>query len=314
MYRHQGYNYVGIPAFVDYAHIKEHYASIAPIRGRTQETRPLGRRRYSWYEIVENTIATELSPENPLGTFAKSYACKLYSTNVVEWYPNGDIALRVNRWKGPTTMGMLVYSLAQHGTVMSANGKWYFQNKVGQDFVMPTGKGEELLLSADAEGIYRPVHTKQEYAYKAKRKKLNEIRKNYKGFVDYAKGMFSIDNKIVRDYKENDAMCKEIGMDSFNLLGKSYDLPNLNRTKLLQMATQAQASNDLDTMYKLATFCGITFGQYSYSYTNHYVCDSATFVHGFTEVLKYEYAQEVFEAVEQEQGKAFADRNAKYMQ
>ena len=309
MYSHQGYNYVGIPAFVDYAHIKKHYNDVAPIRGRTEETRPLGRRRYSWYEIVENTIVTDLSPENPLGSFTKSYACKLYRTNVVEWYPNGDIALRVNTWKGPTTMGMLVYSIAKHGTVVSASGKWYFRNLQGQEFVMPTGKGDELLLSADAQGIYRPSITKQEYKYKAKRKELNKKRKVYEDFIEYTRTMLAMDNNVNTD--KGREIYEALGFTSQRLLGNEWGNASANRSLLLQKVIHAQAVNDLEAMYKLGQYCAYAFG--THSYRGGFKCEPAHFVRGFTEVLKYAYHNEVFEVVEQPQGIAFHDSNAKYV-
>lgn len=313
MYEHQGYNYVNIPAFADYAHIKSHYESVVPIRGRAEECRPLGRRRYDWYEVRENTVVIDLSPENPLGTFAKSYVCRLYQTDVVEFFPNNDVVLRVCRWKGPTTMGMLTYAMKAHGSIVSASGKWYFRNNMGEDFVLPTGKGEELLLRKAEDGAYRPLEVKQEYTYKAKRKELNRIRKQYKVFIDYTKSMLSMDDKVTRDYKENEDMCKELGLEGFGLVGNGWQKPASNRARLMLKVSNAQLANDLDTMYKLATYCAITFGRYSYQ-SEHYVCDANTFVRGFNEVLKFSHSQEVFEAVEVEKGKAFIDRNAKYVE
>ena len=315
MYRHHGYNYVGIPAFTDYAHIKKHFEEVLPIRGRTDECRPLGRRRYYWYEIVQNERSIETEGD-PIGQFATTYACRLYKTDVVEFFPNGDLVLRVNRWKGPTTMGMLTYATALHGTIVSASGKWYFRNKKGEDFVIPTGKGEELVLRKADDGEYRPSEIKQEYTYKAKRKELNRIRNTYKEFMEYARNMLAIDDKIKRDYHGDDAMCRQLGFASFNLIG-GWGNPVEIRTKFLQKVIQAQATNDLDLMYKLATYAGITFGRYTYAHNNggnYYQCDPQVFVRGFNEVLKYVYHDEVFEAVEVEKGKAFIDRNAKYVQ
>lgn len=309
MYRHQGYNYVGIPAFVNYAHIKEHYESVAPIRGRNEECRPIGRRRYDWYEIVKNQVAL-LRDNDPLGEFATVYACKLYRTNVVEWYPNEDIVIRVPRWKGPTSMGMLTYALAQHGSIVSASGKWYFRNRNGEDHLLPMGKGEELLIRKADDGFYRPLNVAQEYMYKAKRKELNAIRKKYQPFIDYARNMFLICETLPKDYKATEELCKELGVGSTNLTGNGWDITGKNRIKFLAHVDNAVASNDLDAMYKLATYCGYSFSRYSYYEGYH--CDANAVVRGFTEVLKYQYATQVFEAVAVEKGKAFIDRNAKY--
>ena len=311
MYRHHSYNYVGIPAFKDYSMIKAHYESVVPIRGRVEETRPIGRRRYDWYQIVENTVAVDLCADNPLGTFAKSYACRLYSTDCVEFMPNNDIVLRVNRWKGPTTMGMLTYAMAEHGSIVSASGKWYFRNKAGEDFVLPTEQGEELLLHKADDGQYRPKEIKQEYIYKAKRKELNAIRKKYQPFIEYTRNMFLIDKVIKKDWQAQDAMFKELGFANSNLTGNGWSDTPKNRTNLLQKVIHAQVNNDLDLMYKLATYCGLSFSRYSYY--EGYVCEPDVVVRGFSEVLKYVYHKEVFEATAVEKGKAFIDRNAKYV-
>lgn len=311
MYRHQGYNYVGIPAFTDYAHIKAHYESVAPIRGRTVETRPLGRRRYDWYEIRENTTAVDLSPENPLGSFAKTYSCALGNTNVVEWFPNEDIILRTSHWGGPTTMGMLTYSLQSHGTIKSASGKWYFVNKVGEEFVMPNYKEEMLIRKAD-DGVYRPAVIKQEYKYKVKRKELNQVAKVYQDFVDYARTMLAIDNKVTAVFAQENF--DKLGLTSSHLTGTGYWAKDgaSNRSVMLQKVIHAQATNDLDLMYKLGQYCAYAFGRYTYG-GNVHICTPQAFERGFKEVLKYVYHDQVFEVVEQPQGVAFFDRNAKYV-
>ena len=310
MYRHQGYNYVGIPAFTDYAHMKAHYEEVAPIRGRTEEVRPIGRRRYDWYEIVKNQVAL-LKDGDPLGEFATVYACKLYRTNVVEWYPNNDIILRVPRWRGPTSMGMLTYAMAQHGSIVSASGKWYFRSKDNVDYLLPDGKDGELLIRKADDGFYRPLDVAQEYRYKAKRKELNRIRKEYAPFVDYARNMFLICDTLPKDYHAVENLCKELGVKSTNLTGHGWGSTVENRTAFINKVKEAINSNDLDLMYKLATYCGYSFSRYNYY--NGYECNANAVVRGFTEVLKYQYATEVFEAVEVEKGKAFIDRNAKYI-
>lgn len=316
MYGHQGYNYVGIPAFKDYNHIKEHFKSVAPIRGRDTECRPLGRRRYDWYEVRENTVAIDLSPENPLGTFAKSYACGLGSTDVVEWFPNEDIVLRMTHWGGPTTMGMLTYSLANHGTIKSFSGKWYFVNKEGDQYVFPRNQKEEMLIRKADDGVYRPVHIKQEYKYKAKRKELNQKRKLYEDFINYARTMLAMDEKVSGDFNNN--KFEAMGFESSSLTGNGYWAKNAakNRSVLLQKVIQAQITNDLELMYKLASYCALAFGRYSYGYSgapSYYRCAPQVFERGFNEVLKYMYHNEVFEVAPQPQGVAFHDRNAKYV-
>jgi hypothetical protein len=311
MYNHQGYNSARIPCIENHAQAKHHYENTKPIRGRSTDIRPLGlNRRYSWYEIVKKQIAVDLSPENPLGTFADSYAARLYQTDCVEWLPNGDVVLRVNAWKSPTTMGFMTFSLRAYGKIESASGKWYFVNNKGQEYVMPTYKGDEMVLRADEQGYYHPTVIKTEYKYKAKRKELNRIRKVYADFIEYTKNMLSIDSKINTDVGRK--IYEDLGLSSQRVLGYSqWGNAPANRDALLMKIIQAQSTNDLDGMYQLATYCAYAFG--GYHYRDGFSCMPQWFVKGFSEMLKYAYHKEVFEAVEQPQGIAFIDRNARYV-
>jgi hypothetical protein len=311
MYAHQGYNSARIPCIENYGQAKHHFENTKPIRGRVEEVRPLGlNRRYSWYEIVKKQIVVDMSPENPLGSFADSYAARLYQTDCVEWLPNDDVVLRVSGWKSPTTMGFMTFNLRAYGRVLSASGKWYFVNNKDQKYLMPTRKGEEMVLRADEQGYYQPTVIKTEHKYKAKRKELNRIRKVYADFIDYTKNMLSIDSKINTEVGRK--IYEDLGLGSQRVLGYSQwgNAPS-NRDGLLMKIIQAQSTNDLDSMYKLATYCAYAFG--GYTYREGFSCMPEWFVKGFNEVLKYAYHKDVFEAVEQPQGVAFIDRNAKYV-
>jgi len=311
MYKHSGYNSARIPSFNDYNEAKAHYEAVIPIRGRQPEIRPLGKnRRFTWYEIVKNRIAIDGGVDNPLGTFADSYACRLYNTNCVEFFPDGKIAIRVNGWKGPTTMGFLTFSLAQFGSVISASGKWYFQNKKGLDYALPTSKNDALIIEQNEDGYFYPAMDRvvPEYKHIIKRKELGRIKRCYTQFIDYARTMFGIDDAV------ETINYKDIGFGSMRLMGNGHWSSDAaeNRNHLLQKIMQAQTNNDLDLMFKLACYCGYAFGNYSYMGKQR--CSSKQFEEGFANVLKFEHKDLVFEKVEQPVGKAFIDRNAKFVQ
>jgi len=310
MYSHQGYNSARIPALENYDHAKAHFEKTIPIRGRTEECRPLGAsRRFSWYEIRKKQIVVDLGVDNPLGSLAYSYVARLYSTDCIEWLPNGNIIMRANGWKSPTTMGFLTHAMRAHGTVQSYGSKWYFVNTNGEKYVIPTHRGGETLMHRGDDGKYRPAVIPQEYKYKAKRKELNRVRKVYETFIEYTKTMLAMDNSVIVTGRE---VYEPLGMQSQRVLGYSpWGAAPQNRSNLLQKIIEAQRTNDLDLMFKLATYCAYAFG--GYSYRGGFKCEPAHFVKGFTEVLKYAYHNEVFEATEQPQGIAFLDTNAKYV-
>lgn len=68
------------------------YNNTKPIRGRSTDVRPIGQRRRDWETIISRDVEG-----------GKSYIAKLYGTNCVEYFPNGDITLRCGDWATPTT-------------------------------------------------------------------------------------------------------------------------------------------------------------------------------------------------------------------
>jgi hypothetical protein len=75
-----------------YKFYEDKFKTTKPIRGRSEEVRPIGQRRRDWETIIAKDQGDE-----------KSYCAKLYSTECVEYFPNGDIVLRAGDWATPTT-------------------------------------------------------------------------------------------------------------------------------------------------------------------------------------------------------------------
>ena len=100
MYRSRTYNSARLPALINYENAKAHYENAVPIRGRYPEERPLGKnRRYSWMQIHKRVRSIE-EEGNPVGKFITTYACQLYQTDCVEFFPDESVVLRVNNWRG----------------------------------------------------------------------------------------------------------------------------------------------------------------------------------------------------------------------
>ncbi len=196
MYRSSMYNSARLPALINYENAKAHYEDVVPIRGRYPEERPLGKnRRYQHMQIHKRVRSVEVEGD-PLGKFVTTYACQLYSTDCIEFFPDESIVLRVNSWKGPTTMMFLNYTLENFGRIESASGKWYFVNKGGEAFTMPTSRGDELRLHfVDGHG-YRPIDCKPEHKYVMRRKEMNRLRKYYSDFIEYGKTMLLADGNL----------------------------------------------------------------------------------------------------------------------
>jgi hypothetical protein len=304
-----GYNTAQIPALSTFAEVKKHHDSVVPIRGRSKETRPLGKRRnYCHMTIVRNTRSV-VSDDEPVGKFMETYSYLLYGTNCIEWFPDGKVNVKSDGWKSPTTMQFMTYSLAKLGHIDSVRGKWYFVNKQGKNFLIDNG------VTLIKEGDFYVAETVVvEKRYKANRKALNALRKKYRSFIDYGKTTLSMDSTITR------LEVAEAGHGlSFNnvQLTPSYNWNSKreadveNRAKLFLALDKVNESGDLNLMYELMTYVACNAGNYSYR-TQKVECSPQQFERFFNDVLKYEFAKDVFTAVDVPEGEMFHDSNKKY--
>lgn len=301
------YNCARIPLITGYEFMRNHFKSVVPIRGRTVECRPLGaNRRHHWFEVVEKTNCF-MSEDEPLGRIEKSYACRLGNKDMVEFYRDGSIVVRDNHWHSPTSMGFLTHSLREFGKIQSAdNGKWYFINGKGMAYLL---SNDGLHLVKDENGFYTPTNPIQEHTYSAKRKELNKLRRLYKEFVDYTRTMLAMDERVTMDTAEALGFKDRALTHDDHWSGRHA---SDNRKKYFAYLDRIKATNDLDLMYSLAQYTASCFGGYRYNLKAH-GCSPTEFDRGFADVLKYHFADDVFEAKPVELGEMFFNRNQKYV-
>ena len=301
-------NTAGIPSLGSYEEVKNHFDTVAPIRGRTIECRPLGRnRRHTHVEILKHDRSI-LTDDEPLGKLVRTYAYKLYNTECIEWFPDGTVTLTHGNWQSPMTMQFLTYSLAKLGHIDSARNKWYFVNKQGKNFLIDNG------ITLIKEGDFYVAETVVvEKKYKANRKALNALRKKYKSFIDYGKTALSMEPFLER----LEVAEANHGLSFKNVqLTPTYSWTNErtdveNRTKLFLALDKANESGDLAMMYELMTYVACNAGSYNYR-RQKIECSPQQFDRFFGDVLKYQYAKDVFIAVDVPEGEMFHDENKKY--
>ena len=325
MYHTRTYNAARLPSIANYDMAKRIYEEVKPIRGRYPEERPLGKnRRYTWMQIHKRHSSVE-SEDNPLGEFVTSYACHLYSTDCIEFFPNNEIVLRINGWKGPTTMMFLNYTLKEYiGEVQSEKGKWYFVNKGGEAFVFPTSKDQELRMHFVEGHGFRPMNLEPEYKYKVRRKEMNKLRKYYSDFIEYGKTMLMADSKLgtwddVRNLRnelgfQTDSFCGYHEYGRYGNDGNKLIVISIaeQRNRLMRMVQDAMEKNDLELKHKLLYTIASNVARYEYG-GRLYFADPTRFVQGFEEIMKYHHHEVIFEKIEQEVGVPFNDHNDRYI-
>lgn len=306
-YDSMAYNSARIPRITGYEFMRDHFKSVVPIRGRTVECRPLGaNRRFTWFEIVEK-VNCYMSEDEPLGRLEKSYACRLGSKDMVEFFKDGSIVIRNSAWHSSTSMGLLTHSLKQFGSIVSFSGKWYFQNLQGKQYLI---QGEEgLRIVRTDEGFYEPTNPVQEHILRVKRKEMNKYRRTFKQFMDYTRTMLAMDSRVTMDTEE------ALGFQGRSLVGtpnywSSRNDPS-NRALFMGHLEKVTANKDLDLTYSLAQFAAGAFGQYRYQ-DKAVSCTPAEFDRGFAEFLKYQFSDEVFEHKPVPIGEGFFNKNQRY--
>lgn len=305
------YNHAGLPALTDYYQAKQHYDKVVHIRGRDKESKPLGKeRRYDQYMIKQAMRADQSQ-----GVTFTDYVCTLYGSPVVTFRQDGSVLLNAH-WHSVPTRCVMHYVLREHGVVDSQSGKWYFVNKQNQAFLIDG----ELKLKFDTDGVLR-ADMVQEYKYKVRRKALSDLRKRYKFFTDYAYTMLSLDPATTRLEVAEASHGLDFKMQpNFMGFGNRYwrhenlgNTPMVNRAKLFEALDRPNAHDDAPLLYELATCIAYAIGRYSYQ-LNKSICEPSNFLLSFDEIIKYHFADAVFDKVAQPLGSLFTDRNTQYFQ
>jgi hypothetical protein len=311
MYTHQGYNSARIAPIMSYREAQERYKETQPIRGRLPEVRPLGKnRRYTDRTIQEKVISIDTANDGGLGTFAKSYVADLWNHHKIEFMPNEEIILTSSNWRSATVMGFYTFVLGGRLSLYSHSGKWYIKNRMGQSY--PFSKNMHFKPTTDINSL-ELVDAKPEYKYQADRKALNAVKRRYKSFFDYARTMFAMETRAEFGEAAVDSLLgKGKKLMTRSLLGNWHtDQLRDNRIAFFDVLNSAMRTNDLDKFFLLAQYAGTVFGSWHYRQTS-VSCTPQEFEKGWTQLLKYHFAHEVFKAVEQPIGIAFHDRNARY--
>jgi hypothetical protein len=296
-------NSAQLTTLATYTQARNKFINTDPIRGRSKECRPLGKnRRYTGYEIAKNMRAID---DGVLGQWQETYSAKIYDRDVLEWFPDGRLAIKVGRWHGTIIQSVINYTLGHGvGLIQSYNGKWYFHGGNGKAYLLPQEKGHELIVNTENSAVENPV---QEHRRRVKRKDMNAVRKRYAKFIEYGTNMLRIANDAFK-YEESEVK-SVLGNERTQLAWSRWSDPAEVaeiRELFLKKVEKFEQSGDLTLAYTLASI--VVKGIY-------YWGDKATpeqFKKFFDEVLKYKFKDEVFESEPVEIGTAFYDRNAKY--
>lgn len=313
---HHGYNSARIRPISTYAQAKEHYETVVPIRGR-DNVRPLGsNRRYTGTQIVKNMVSIEV-PDNPLGEWAEVYSCRLWGSDYISFYSNGDLVMNT-KYRGVSVMNMLTYALSGVVKIGSMRGKWYLINKKNESFVLDETKPTVFSL---VDGDYVAKDPKPEVVYTLNRKEMNALRKRHKRFIEYACTALGMDSKVASGLADSET--REIEKVKAYLKIKDHELlpsyywnrePDFkgNQATIAEALDNFIESGDLELAYNLMFLFAHNAGKFSYR-DSSISCSPQAFKKYFDEFLKYAFRNNLFVPKEVEVGVPFYDANKKFM-
>ena len=173
-----------------YEYYKKKWEDTKPIRGRTEVVKPISQRRRTW-ETIE-----KLSED--------VYACRLYNTDVVKYYPDGSLGFTAEQWSTPLSAEFMSMH-SPFGCYKKHSKLWVrVHGKTDADTKhYPVPREGELRLYPEMVGgevLYAPKETITIKKSVVDRVKAKDARLKLKGFLDWSKTF----NKLSDGWIHND--------------------------------------------------------------------------------------------------------------
>lgn len=172
-----------------YKRMATKWESVTPIRGRSEDVRPIDKRRRDWETVVR------IEREGVV-----SFGAKLYDTVCVEYFPDGAVVMRCGAWSTPSTADFI--------TRFSPFRCWKEHNKlwikVGEKVVPITPTGIKMMEEPHGNEYYlaEPVVIQKSVVDRIKAKKEREP---LVPFLDFAETFLALsDGWVMHD------TCKQV--------------------------------------------------------------------------------------------------------
>jgi hypothetical protein len=224
-----------------YEFYKNKWETTKPIRGRSEEVKPLGQRRRDWEKVTRKDI----------GNGQYSYCAKLYNTECVEYLPDGSIKLRIEGWVTPST-AEFIHEHSPFVCFKRNNKLWVeVRENAGEVKVYPLGETDLHLLAVDDGRWYRPAEPVVIKKFVVNRDKAKEARACVMPFIEWAKLMLKISDGWVM----HETMKQVFGWENKVITGclneqhPEYVNPYMRKDK--DMLRLCQSENDDDRLLAL---------------------------------------------------------------
>jgi hypothetical protein len=286
----------GIHPLGNYNEAYHKWESTKPIRGRDVDVRPLGHRRSAdQYKI-------ELLPEGGV-------ACVLYKTPVVTFFEDGDVRILNESWNSVSTCNFIdevLYSDAVSSRIY--NNDLYVKTKQGEFALGEAG----IWLRMNAQGDLEVKTDKlpPRYVHAIDRKKANNVRAQYKPFIDYASRMCRLKGNDPYLESEIKRVFPPTGMGV--LLGnRAYDKWT-DTVRSLFTLMKSEGENQHDDYYKALLMLAKSYGNHRYREPEGFVVMERKLKVALDDLIIGFHRDEVLVQKEIPLGVARRDSNGKY--
>jgi hypothetical protein len=182
-----------VTCMLSFEQAKKRYEGIKPIRGRSDDIRPLSdRSAVDQYSIRKRGVGDEVR-----------YEAVLYATPVLTYHQNGDIVINMGGYPTPTTRAFIYEIL---GLPCGVEGGTNYIS-LGKQYVVMQKDKPTVLRRDDNNGNpkWELVESAAVTEVQLKRKAANAVRKRYKSFTDYVKNMAKLRGEEVQRLGMNGA-------------------------------------------------------------------------------------------------------------
>ena len=175
-----GYQTVmAVPRIADYKEAYKRWNDTKPVRGRSDDIRPLGERRYVDTYSIRKNIWTE------------AIELVLYQTPVIKFTADDEVVLNYGRWPSASTCQFITRVLAGVGASRVRGDVVLGFSTADGRVIQTLGENEELVL-VRVDGRWQPKQIKTLYDYRINRKEANNVRKDVSEFRKYLNGMVKL--------------------------------------------------------------------------------------------------------------------------
>ena len=197
-----------VPRIRDYAEALKKYDNTKPMRGRSDDVRPLGERRDAdTYSIRKNV-------------WTNAIECVLYRTPVVTFTTEDEVKIKFGTWSSASTCQFIDRILTSVRC-----------NRVRGDVVLhftDNSKAivrdhEELVLVRDGDGRWLPKVKQTLYDYRVSRREANAVRKSVSQFRDYMAGVAKLKEERVTSYGMDFSIVKTTYGELIEVFGKDEE-------------------------------------------------------------------------------------------